>query len=838
MRARYVLGAVFLTALFVASVYLTHVFTSGVVSDTAENTSNRNKIVESHRIISEKLRNYEFALQTYLVTPERKEYNQVLLSLDEAIKCVNDAEQSSWVVENNYQGKLLALEDSLLDLKNTVIHLMDIRTDAESLFPAYETINTVMLPHNQAFISQIQLALDDLSTNLSEIEVQEIYHQLNQVKDSWNSMIGAFRMYVASRAMSLRDPINGNREFETIIEVRYAGLKKQLQEISSQLTEYDYGLQTEVTIEEVSVIAKQWYQAFKKAKAIYSSSQWRMDETLMNKKIHPINEEIWLHMNALELSLANSSQSDVNQLVDVTSDVSSVLWTRMLIALLFIVIAFLAFEHWILRPVELISRALKLEAEGEEIEQLPKANTIETRELIDAFNEMRSQVKLRQLELEHQAMHDVLTGLPNRLLLRRRLIQSLDKAKKTDSQLALLMIDLNKFKEINDTLGHHMGDRVLREIGPRFISELSTHDVLARLGGDEFAVLLTDTDADRANEVAQRLSKSLDEEFAMDGQRLRVGSSIGIALYPKHGTNEQSLLQRADVAMYLAKHKGINYLVYDESQDEQSVWQLSFKGELQRAIENGSLELYYQPKINLITNMTIGFEALLRWTHHEHGLIPADEIHLLAEKTGLIKPLTKWVVDSAIQQVAEWNNKDSDFSVSVNLSVWNLQDPKLYQCVKDSLRQWNVPASRLTLEIAESALMSDPDSSADTLNQLSRLGVRLSIDDFGTGFSSLQYLKKLPINELKVDKSFVMDMVVDENDAVIVRSVIDLGHNLGLNVIAEGVESQEIYDVLQILGCDLAQGYHIAHPMPVDKLEKWLIGSDWSNKNQHLTLIK
>ena len=234
-----------------------------------------------------------------------------------------------------------------------------------------------------------------------------------------------------------------------------------------------------------------------------------------------------------------------------------------------------------------------------------------------------------------------------------------------------------------------------------------------------------------------------------------------------------------------------------------------------------------------------GAEALLRWHHNDHGLVPASEIHLLAEKTGLIKPLTEWVINKIIQQIADWEKQDIDINVSANLSVWNLQDPELYQQVKNTLREWNVPASKIIMEITESAVMSDPDSAMDTLNQLSRLGVKLSIDDFGIGFSSLNYLKRLPVNELKIDKSFVMDMIVDDNDAVIVRSTIDLAHNLGLKVVAEGVESQEIYDLLDILDCDQAQGFLMAHSMSAVELEKWLYQSKWGlGKDARLSLVK
>jgi len=832
MRSRYMMGAMVLSLLFIASVWLTHVFISRAVRDTAQSSAYRNEFVESHRLIREHLWRAEYAMQTYLFTPEQGEYKRVVENLEQAAACVADVPHNRWTHNAGMDMIIEQLARDLEKLKTGVNQLMNLRKDPQLLFPAYATINDVMLPQNLQFISQIQLVLDDLSGRLGEAEIQSAYHQFNLIKDEWLDMVSAFRIYVASRAMTIREPSQDNNEFETVIELHQANLLSQIKTLSTKIEKADFGLQAEASIGQLSELLVTWFKAYKEVKIIYSSRYWRMDEILMSDRIQPMQEVIWNRLHQIEQVLGHSSQQDVDQLAEVASDVNSVLWIRMLLALLFIGTAFLAFEHWVLRPVAKIAHALKMEADGEEVEELPRANTLETRELVDAFSEMRAQVKVRQYELEHQALHDNLTGLPNRLLLRRRLVAAIDAASRKQSELALLMVDLDRFKEINDTLGHHMGDRVLKEIGPRFKAELLENDMLARLGGDEFAILLPDADVNRANDVASRLSQSLDIDFNMDGQLLRVGSSIGIALYPHHGVNEQSLLQRADVAMYLAKHKNIGFAVYDENQDEHSVWQLSFEGELHRAIREDLLELHYQPKVDVASNAIVGVEALLRWNHPLHGLVPADEIHLLAEKTGLIKPLTKWVVSHVVQQLAAWARKDIHLHVSANLSVWNLQDPKLYECVRESLRECNVPANRLLLEITESAVMSDPDSAMDTLVQLSRLGIRLSIDDFGIGFSSLQYLKKLPVNELKIDKSFVMDMIVDENNAVIVRSTIDLAHNLGLRVIAEGVESQEIYDVLQILGCDEAQGFHMARPMTSEQLEKWMYQSKWGLSQQ------
>jgi len=574
-----------------------------------------------------------------------------------------------------------------------------------------------------------------------------------------------------------------------------------------------------------------WYASFKQ---LIQNSGFNPDTGHISAKSQKrLLSGLMLNLTVMEHELANTFQGDIRQLLSAASEINQLLWIRLLLAMVFIVTAFLAFEQWVLNPMSSVVHALKQEAEGKDVISLPASGIREARELIDAFTEMRSQVHLRQMELEHQASHDALTGLPNRMMLSTRLTSAIETARTAGQGLGLLMLDLDRFKEINDTLGHHMGDRVLREIGTRFRSVLDDQALLARLGGDEFAVMLESASVERVKTIAKDLSDALVSEIYIQGQRIRVGGSIGIALYPQHGQTRQLLLQRADIAMYLAKHKNLPYAVYDENQDVHSIWQLSFEGELYRAIEKNELQMYYQPKIDLGSHRLRGVEALLRWFHPRNGLVPADEVHLLAEKTGLIKPLTEWVLTNVVRQLAEWNALGVDFDVAANVSVWNIQDENFYDFVKQLLLRYNINANRLILEITESALMSDPNAALDTLNKLKRLGIKLSIDDFGVGFSSFHYLKQLPVHELKIDKSFVMDMLIDDNDAVIVRSIIDLSHNLGLSVIAEGVESQDIYDVLEVLGCDCAQGFYIEKAMQAKDILAWAQSSNWTRQTRN-----
>src|SRR6266542_2770719 len=389
---------------------------------------------------------------------------------------------------------------------------------------------------------------------------------------------------------------------------------------------------------------------------------------------------------------------------------------------------------------------------------------------------------------EHQALHDSLTGLPNRTLFLDRVAHAVRAAHREGHGLGLLLIDLDRFKEINDTLGHHHCDQLLQQIGQRLCDALRESDTIARLGGDEFGVLVHNlTDRATAANVANRIGEALERPFVVEELMLDVEASIGISLYPDHGKNAEALIQRAYLAMYAAKAGNQGFQVYAAKYDQRSRTRLSLLGQLRRAIEEGQLVLHYQPKVALETGRVIGVEGLLRWQLPNRTLIPPDEFIPFAEHTGLIRPLTLFGLDTALRQASEWERDGQALAIAVNLSARNVVDPQLPQDVSDLLAKWNVPPDRLELEITESALVGEPLRAMSVLTRLSEMGVALSLDDFGTGYSSLASLKRLPVDEIKIDRSFVVNMAAVESDAVIVKSTIDLGHNLGLQVVAEGV---------------------------------------------------
>jgi diguanylate cyclase (GGDEF)-like protein len=415
----------------------------------------------------------------------------------------------------------------------------------------------------------------------------------------------------------------------------------------------------------------------------------------------------------------------------------------------------------------------------------------------------------------HQATHDALTGLPNWELLRDRLGQGLAAATRSDGEIALMLIDLDRFKEINDSLGHTYGDKLLCQVGPRLRSALRDGDTVARLGGDEFAVLLPSVDGvAEAQTVAARLREALHRPFDVDGVALDVEASIGIVLSPWHGTDTEELLRNADIAMYAAKDLKAGAVVFEPDRHVTAPWRVTVLGDLRRALE-GTDELFlnYQPKYTLDGERIEGVEALLRWQHPTEGLIPPGEFIPVAEGTGIILRLTERVLGMALAQLRRWLDAGHGVPVAVNLSTRCLLDADLPQLVARLLAEHRVPAGLLRLEVTESAVMGDAARCMDVLQRLHDLGVRLSIDDFGTGYSSMAYLRRLPVDELKIDRSFVLGMTTAQHDAVLVRTAIDLGHNLGLTVVAEGVEGAEHVAALRALGCDIAQGYYYARPM-------------------------
>ena len=436
--------------------------------------------------------------------------------------------------------------------------------------------------------------------------------------------------------------------------------------------------------------------------------------------------------------------------------------------------------------------------------------------------ELRRRQRVAQAALEHHALHDALTDLPNRLMLR----EEIQKAIGTNASVVLLLLDIDNFKEVNDSFGHQLGDVLLRQMGARLREAVDGAPLIARLGGDEFAILLPGANVAVAQRTAHAMLRALEQPFLSDDHALEITASIGIAAFPDHATDAETLLRRADVAMYAAKRTGGTYAVYRQEDDPYDASRLLLRADLRRAIDHQEITLYYQPQVALATGELTGLEALARWRHAERGWIPPAAFIPVAEHMGLIKPLTLYLAELAGRDAMTLSKTGVDLAVAVNVSMRNLLDAHFPEMLEDVVARTGQPAERLKLEITESAVMAEPGRVLDSMKRLRSAGIRFSIDDFGTGYSSLAYLQRLPVEEIKIDRSFVGHMIEETGSTAIVRATIELGGSLGLDVVAEGVEDEPTWQALKRMGCSAAQGYFIGRPMPVGELAGWM--RNWS----------
>lgn len=451
--------------------------------------------------------------------------------------------------------------------------------------------------------------------------------------------------------------------------------------------------------------------------------------------------------------------------------------------------------------------------------------------IMEETDELREETTAWKKQSLHHTTHDNLTELPNRSLFYELMREALHVASRDNKKLLIFYINLVGFRELNDVYGDTSGDLILKELTKRLQNLVHDNDIIARIGGDKFTLVLKDAPVDKpVNNEVQRIQKALELPFDLNRNSIDISVTIGISRYPEDGEIADLLLQRAELAMFAAKTTIKGYAVYSPDLNQDNPYRVTLMGDLRRAIDNDQLELYYQPKIDLLRNEITSVEALVRWTHPEHGRVSPEEFVPLAERGRLIKPLTKWVATTAMRESASWHKRGLNIRIAINISARDLSDPELPDVFANLLTDYDVNPDWITLEITESSIMGDPRRALDVLHKLSEMHFRLSIDDFGTGYSSLAYLSKLPVQEIKIDQTFVMGMIENKNDALIVKATIDLGHNLGLKVIAEGVENEEVWLLLKQMNCDIVQGYHFSPPLEKQDLFRWLQESRWRPK--------
>lgn len=720
--------------------------------------------------------------------------------------------------------------NGLGELGTYINHLLELRASPEKLFPAIQISRSSMFENQNTFSHLVGLSINEAIDALGETDSEALV-LLMDLRYQWTQMISFYRMYLVNR-LALMDKEALAKQIDNI-DLFIDSIDNTFKLLNALDQQGRLEFQASEALPEMQKASSIWLENFRKIILADTPEEWRADYPILKIKIAPLMTEIWETVLDYNRNIELDVKKSLNDLSAVASNTSYLLWGLAVFSLSILALLFYFIRTVLLKPIETLSLAMRAEAlDGRFLKPLLiKGKSLEIENLIDSFSTMQLQVHSRKNDLEHQALHDNLTSLPNRLLLFDRLQQAISKERRARGSLALIMMDLNRFKEINDTLGHHAGDELLQIVSKRLIECLRSADTVARLGGDEFAILIPDCNAEQSKNVAMKIHECMRPAIQLYEQSLYIHGSLGIANYPDHGADAEMLLKNADIAMYVAKRNNSVYETYDYKQDQHSVNRLALKHKLQKALQGDELELHYQPQVSCHSMDVVGVEALLRWRSQKDGNVPPDVFIPLAEESGLIKSLTEWVISEAIKQQQVWKQNGLSIQISINLSAWNLLDPELDKFVLKHFENNNVEKGSIAFEITESVMMTDTEQALKMMQNLQSIGSEIIVDDYGTGFSSLAYLKKFPVKELKIDKSFVINMIENENDAVIVKSTIDLAHNLGLKVIAEGVESEEVFEVLKVLGCDMVQGYFIEKPISASSLTEWY-------GNYHSSLVK
>lgn len=819
LRGKFILASVLVCFILIVSNTATQFYINRSSSEATLLLEQRLTKLNQTRIIMDNVWDVSFVLEEHSIAPSNaihsRVFDKMLMSVEHLLALIE--------LESNNDQAVAHLEAMLGDFNQLGVYinyLMDVRSNPAKLYPAIEISRSAMFDSQMLFSRLVTSSIDETMAAIENSDT-DVLGILIDLRYKWLQMTSSYRMYLVNR-LALLDSDALNSQVENINL-----FLENINNIFSQLKKYKENnqleFQTEESLSGMIKAANRWNLSFKKIVSTEAPEEWRSDYSIIKMKVAPIMKSIWDNIRDYDRNIEEDVKRSVLDLSDVANNTSLILWGLTIAGMLVLVGLFYFVHNAVLSPIKQISEAMRREAQDGSLLKplLIKAESLETKNLIDAFSIMQLQVHSRKNDLEFQALHDNLTKLPNRLLLFDRLEQTISKLRRSYGSLALIMMDLDRFKEINDTLGHHAGDELLKLVSDRLVVSLREVDTVARLGGDEFAILIPDCNLEKAKIVAHKIQECMRPALQISDQSLYIHGSIGIAVYPEHGADAETLLKNADIAMYASKRKNSNYEIYLYEQELHSIKNLELKYKLQKAILNDEMELYFQPQLSCKDNLLVGVEALLRWKSDDESNISPDIFIPLAEESGLIKSLTEWVIHEALKQKHGWMSHLVGVPVSINLSAWNVSDPELHGYILECFQQYDLIKNDIVFEITESAMMNDTDQALKIMQSLNDSGFDLIVDDYGTGFSSLAYLKKFPVKELKIDKSFVMNMIENDNDAVIVKSTIDLAHNLGLGVIAEGVEEKEVFDLLRLLDCDKVQGYFIARPMPPEEFKTW-----------------
>ncbi|TNF98612.1 MAG: bifunctional diguanylate cyclase/phosphodiesterase, partial [Gammaproteobacteria bacterium] len=757
----------------------------------------------------------EFHLSSYLVSPDKVTNDLITANLDRAIQEVRAIQSSYYdVVTPELSSVIQTLQKDIETLRQKTGFLVELRSDQEKLFPALPLITEIMAPANMRFDTAVNLAVEAAR----ELDDKEREVQLLRIKSIWSKMIAEFRIYIAFRTGAFGLPEERLPTFAENTELLHRYSDELLPAMKDLVFSDDDEIQFAASYTDMVEASKEWWAGYKRIKQTQSLGKWRRDVPILREQIKPLLAEIQTGLSQLDRISRVSYKQSEQSFKDTINQIGLNLLGLGVLVSFFLIFAFIYLKNALLKPISILSKAMKPGDVVEEELSMPQEGSNEIMELYRSFIEMRSQAKTREKKLEHQAHHDHLTGLANRVLFQKTLSELIDY-QVTD--ISLFVIGLDRFKDINNTLGHDTGDKLLSAVGKALSDACTDVTNVARLGSDEFAFIVTGAGEQEAKQKAANLHSLMSQTFHVSEQALRIGASIGVAIYPLHADNVDELVSRASTAMQQAKQNHSIISIYSSEKDPYSESQIHVISDLRSVLENKELELKYQPQVNVSTGRVAGFEALVRSQSLQEKGVTVQQMINIAEQTGLIHQLTEWVLATAFKQCHEWVGVHNDVSVSINVSAASFHNPDLVSMIEGALRAWGIPGHYLQIEITESLMMQDPLHVKKTLDELTALDVRISIDDFGTGFSSLQYLKDLPVHEIKIDRSYVSAMHSSDKDRAIVQTIIDFAENLDMRVVAEGVEDKATFDLLKSMRCDVIQGYYLSPAIPSHEIKNW-----------------
>ena len=819
-RIRYLLLGIILSLALASVAWIGYMQVDIASESSFERITQRNRVSTLLTNMGEGRNSLLDLLQNIVIEPEKIKIERIPRILEKLYSGIRDLQNETSVQESEKYLIVNELKRDLDELRTRSDKLVSTRLDEMLWFPATDELQNKLLPE---FLNSLTI-LQEIAQSFSDVNTpdeQEVYNKVQETRMIWVRMTAELRLLVANRfgvfSVDTEKGMEGRYENLTHYSLR---LQNNIYELGAFAKQDRLGLFGEDSVIDLQSSYEKWLHALNTLSIKLLEDDWRKDISILKFSIYPVLERFQQRIDSLQVELNIQSATDITEL--------SAISRRLTLTIVFITVAvifllwlsYFSFIRLVLRPIKETARALRQEASGNFVSLESITSLRETRELAEAFHSMRSQVQEREKRLDYIAHHDDLTHLPNRSLFYQHLAKVITASNENEEFAALFFLDLDRFKKINDTLGHGVGDELLRKVANRLESTLPDC-MLARFGGDEFAIIAEGiNDKSHVVFLGEKILQVFNSPFRIKNNTLRVSTSIGIAMSPVDANNVSDLLKAADTAMYEAKSQGRNrYWFFTENMTRLVRDKLALENELHLAVLEKQFEVYYQPVVSIDNQHLIGFECLLRWNHPTRGtLAPADFIEMLDE-TGLIKNVTLWLLQEIVIIYRHFSELGaSELKLAINLTARMLQDDEFSSKLLRHLMDKKSDPEKLVVELTEDALAEYFEDANETLQALRTLGVQVAIDDFGTGESSLDHLRSFQFDLVKIDKSYVQDVNDDEGDASLVKAIIQMGHSFGMEVVAEGVETIEQLEFLQQNDCNLMQGYLVSKPVPVDKV--------------------